>query len=114
MPATLITKLVWAGPYPTTLQTLTETAFDVTNGNTFRPSGNDLLIILGGAAGGTYTLTTPANRRGRTGTITTNAIAAGAMEILGPFKQLDGWQHADGIHVTASVNTIKVAVIKLR
>lgn len=114
MPATPLTKLQWSGPYPKTLTTLTFTAADNTNGNSFRMSGSDLLLINGGAAGGTYTVQGPENARQRTGNITTNAIAASAIEVLGPFKKLDGWQQSDGLRVTASASTILLAVIRLR
>lgn len=114
MPATALTKLAWAGPYPTAFQALTKTAADNTNGNSFKMSGNDLLLVHGGSAGGTYTVQGPASARGRTGTITTNAIAAGAIEVLGPFKKQDGWLNSDGIRVSGSANTILFSVIRLR
>lgn len=114
MAFTALTKLAWDGPYPTALQALTKTGADNTNGNSFKMSGNDLLIIHGGSAGGTYTIQGPASARGRTGTITTNTIAANAMEVVGPFKKLDGWQNSDGVRVTCSASTMKLTVIRLR
>jgi len=114
MPATPITKVNATGPYPTAFVTVTPVAADAVNGNSFAMSGNDLLVIFGGTAGGTYTVQGPANARGRTGAITANAIAVDAVEILGPFKNLDGWQNSDGVRISASVNTIKLAVIRLR
>lgn len=114
MPATALTKNTWTGPYPTTLPTLNFTAADNTNGNSFKMSGNDLLIVDGGAAGGTVTIQGPANKRNRTGTITTESVAANALKIFGPFKQLDGWLNSDGVRVTCSANTLRLAVIKLR
>jgi hypothetical protein len=115
MPATALTKLNWTGPYPTALSALTFTAGDNTNGNSFRMSGNDLLLVYNSAgSSGTFTLQGPANARNRTGTITTESIAAGAIKVLGPFKKLDGWQNSDGVRVTPSASTIKFAVIRLR
>lgn len=114
MPATALTKINWTGPYPTSLATLTLTAADAVNGNSFKMSGNDLLIVDGGAAGGTVTLTGPVNKRNRTGTITAEAVAATALKIFGPFRNQDGWLNSDGVRVQCSVNTMKLAVIRLR
>lgn len=114
MPATALTKLNWTGPYPTSLSTLTQTAADNTNGNSFKMSGNDLLLVDGGSAGGTVTVQGPANKRNRTGTITTQAVAANAIRVFGPFKNLDGWLNSDGLRVTCSANTLKLTAIRLR
>lgn len=114
MAATQITKIAWPGPYPTALTALTPVAADVTNGNAFKMSGDDLLLVFGGSAGGTYTVQGPANARNRTGTISAKTIAIGAIHVLGPFKKLDGWQNSDGLRIQASVVTIKLAVLRLR
>lgn len=114
MPATALTKLTWTGPYPTALSTLTLTAADNTNGNSFKMSGNDLLIVDGGSAGGTVTIQGPANKRNRTGTITTESVGTNALKVFGPFRNLDGWQNSDGVRVTCSASTMKLAVIRLR
>jgi len=114
MPATPLTKLAWTGPYPTALSTLTQTAATITTGNSFKMSGNDLLLVDGGSAGGTVTITGPVNKRNRTGTITTEAVAANAIRVFGPFKQLDGWLNSDGVRLVCSANTMKLSVIRLR
>lgn len=114
MAATALTKIAWTGPYPTSMATLTKTAADNTNGNSFKMSGNDLLLVDGGTAGGTVTIQGPVNKRNRTGTITTEAVAANAVRVFGPFRNLDGWLNSDGVRVTGSASTMKLSVIRLR
>lgn len=96
--------------------TLTFTAADTTNGNSFplATSQNVLLIVTNTAgAPGTVTITSVADRKGRTGDIATYSIAANSTAAFGPFP-FDGWLQADNtLHFTASATTIKYCPLQL-
>lgn len=114
MARTTLTKSDAPGSYPTAGVTVTFTAADTTNGNQFKMTANDLLLVRAVGASGTFTITTVANERGRTGNITTEAIADGAFKVLGPFKETRGWRQTDGyLYVTGSAAEVLFAVITL-
>lgn len=114
MARTTLTKQVAAGPNQTALTTLTWDVADTVNGNQFRPSGNDLILAWNtGASGHTTTLTSAPDERGRLGTITADAIAAGAIEMFGPVG-LNAWRQSDGyIYIDGNHAEVKFAIIQL-
>lgn len=113
MPRVDCPKTVAPGPYmPASFagQPLTLTAADVANFNSFKPTGRDLLIIYGGAAGGTYTIQSAADPQQRTGDFTTLTIAALAVHVY-CFNNLIGWLQSDGtIWIKGSAATILFGV----
>ena len=107
-------KTTVPGPYPASNFTglaTTLTAADATNFNSFKPTGRDILVVYGGAAGGTYTIQSAADPQGRTGDFTTLTIAALAVHTF-LFNNLVGWLQSDGtIWIKGSVNTVLFGVL---
>lgn len=103
------------GGYPSAGVLVPFTASDVSNGNYFTFTGKELLVVRNTAgSGGTFTIHSAPNQRGRTKDITTEALAAGAYKVLGPFTQKVGWAQSDGTFwVNGSATTIAFAVIVL-
>lgn len=100
--------------YPTTGAVLTFTAADTTNFERFVLTGTEVVLVWNtGASPYTYTVTSTADPQGRTGDITTAAIAAGAIHALGPFA-LDGWRQSAGgyLHIQASNTAVKWAIYR--
>jgi hypothetical protein len=98
MPRVDCPKTVAPGPYMPasfTGQPVTLTAADISSFNSFKPTGNDLLVVYGGAAGGTYTIQSAVDPQGRTGDFTTLSISALAIHVYA-FKNLLGWLQSDG------------------
>lgn len=109
-----LTKINGTSSYPTAGVTVSWTAADTSNKNSFRMTRDDLLLIRGNGGAGTYTVNTVANNRGRTADISAAAIASGAYRVIGPFKQLEGWQQSDGhMYFEGSAVEVEFAVIKL-
>ena len=101
--------------YPTTGAILTFTAADTTNFERFVLTDRDIVLVWNsGASPYTYTITSTADPQGRTGDITTAAIAAGAIHALGPFA-LDGWRQSAGgyLHMQASNAAVKWAIYRI-
>jgi hypothetical protein len=107
-----LTKTAFTGPYPTAASVLTETAEDTTNHTAIAVTDKTVIVIHNTHASSpfTYTITSVADAsHGRTGDITTAAIAAGVIRIIGPLG-LDGWRQTDGnLYVSASDVTVKFA-----
>ena len=89
------TKTTATGSYASAAVTIVETAADITNFNSFKPSGKDLLIARN-TGGSPYTITINSvnDQYGRKGDITTQSIPAGALLVFGPMAT-PGWQQAD-------------------
>lgn len=111
-----LTKTNAPGSYPTAGVTVTFTAADITDKNTFVLTGHDLVIAWNQHATdpATVTINSVANTRGRTKDITADSLLAGEMHMYGPFKELEGWvQSGGGLNLEASAADIKFAVIAL-
>lgn len=115
MPRTSLTKTSSTGNAATAFQAVTMTAADVANGNQFSAEGNDLLVAQNtGASSHNISLSSVADLQGRTGNITNEAIAAGAIKIIGPLKTL-GWCQSDGkIYCNADHAEVKFGIIKIK
>lgn len=114
--ATALTKTTAPGSYPTDGVAITFTAADAVNKDQFVMSGDDLLLVHNthGSTGYTFTITSIADPHGRTADIATEAIAAGVVRVLGPFKNKVGWVQSDGnLYLEANNAAVKFAVIKL-
>ena len=99
---------------PTDGQTLTQTAADATNLNYFPMTGNEVLIAWNsGASSRTVTITSVADKNGRTGDITADSIAADEIKIY-PFFKTEGWsQGANGqLYHEANHADVKFMVVK--
>jgi hypothetical protein len=113
MPRTTLTKSTAPGSYASAAVAVTMTAADTSNLNQFRCGGDDLLIIHNtGGSEYTFTITSVADPIfRRLGTITTEAIAAGAIKVFGPMKP-DGWVQSDGyIYCQANNAAVKFGVV---
>jgi len=96
MATTLLTATKALGSNEDVLTTLTMNACDIVNQNHFVATGNDLVIIHNtDVAEKTVTITSVANKWGRTGTLTAIAIPADGYRIFGPMV-VAGWA-SDGI-----------------
>lgn len=113
MPTTALTATAKTGAYATALGSLTMMAADVANGNHFVATNNDLIIAWNDSVT-PYTVTvTSTLLNGRSGTITTQAIAADEILIFGPTRN-HGWQQPSGvIEVSASNASVKFGIINL-
>ena len=86
---------------------------DFADGFSFAHTGKEVLLALGGVAGGTITINSVVDDYKRTGDITTYAIGAAEYVVFPPFA-LAGWRRADGtIWGAASIATIELAVLRL-
>jgi hypothetical protein len=114
MARSTVTKSNAPGSYPSAGVTVAFTASDTTNGNQFRMTGDDLLIVRAVGSSGTFTISSVANSLGRTRDITTEAISSGEYKVLGTFKQISGWRQSDGfLYFTGSATAVEFAVVKV-
>lgn len=119
MARTTLTRTTLQGPYPSLPVSansldVTFAAADTANHNQFVPSGDDVLLAWNSDPTNpyTFTLTSAADEKNRTGDITTYSLAAG--EIAAFRVKLPGWRQSDGyVYLTASNAAIKFAVLKL-
>src|ERR687891_559131 len=100
MPRVTHTKQTPKGPYPALPVTadsldIAFTAADITNLEQVVPSGDDLLLVWNTHAttAYTFTLTSVADDKGRTGDVTTYSLAAG--EIAALRLRRAGWEQSD-------------------
>lgn len=103
------------GDYGANEADITLTAADTGDGNYTVWAGSKLLIIADNPSGGalTLTVTSVANRYGRSGDITTYSIGAGELAIFGPFEP-DGWMQSNGqLYYAGSSADLDIAVIAL-
>jgi len=114
MARTALTKTTALGGYQAALTTLTMNAADIADLNSFVASGNDFLIVHNtNVAEQTITITSVADPFGRSGTITTEAIAADGYRVFGPMSLL-GWEQTDGsVYLQASAVDVLLGVITL-
>lgn len=90
------------------------TAADNVNGNEYRATGRELVLVYN-PTGGPLTVTVtsqPASRTGRLGDITTAVVAAGSLAAFQIFPR-DGWESGGVILIAASAATVEIAVIRL-
>jgi hypothetical protein len=93
---------------------ITMTAADVGNGNSFPFTGREILIVQNSdASGHHFTITSVADDKGRTGDVSSYAIAAGVIAVFN-FRGLQGgWQQSDGtVHISADDATVKFAILQ--
>ncbi len=119
MPRTALTVLTPPGPHPGTVSAdaadFAWEAGDNVNGNDFSPTGEELLLIRNDNVGAqTVTITTVADKLGRTGDITTYSVGIGEYAVFGPFA-VEGWRQTDGkIHVACSAADVMFALMRIR
>lgn len=108
MARALIAKVTAPGTNAGAGVPLTMTPADATNKNYFLCSGRSLLVVYNSGEGShTYTVNSTADERGRTKDVTADAIAAGAIEILGPFSSL-GWVQPGTNQINCEANDAEV------
>lgn len=114
MARVVVPATVQPGGYTDAGALLTEVAADVTLKN-YAVMGNRTLLIAhnGGASPYTVTVTSAADKFGRTNDLTAEAIAAGAIRIFGPFAR-QGWaQPGNQLFFEASNAAVLFAVLLL-
>lgn len=100
------------GKYPTDGVVVTETAADATNKEQVKLTGRELLLARNTGAGARTVTITSVAKDGRTGHITADSIAAGAIHVFGPFALL-GWAQTDGyLYFEAEHAEVKWSVIR--
>lgn len=115
MPRTNCPVTTVTSKYPTAGKAITLTDADTSNDNSCSFTGSEILIIHNTDVGSqTWTLTSVSDAiEHRTGHITTESIAAGAIRMVGPLAG-EGWAQSDGkLYFTGSDATVKFGVIKL-
>jgi len=88
-------------------------AADAVNGNSFRATGRELLLVDNPTGGPLNISVTsqPASRTGRSGDITTNPVAAGTVAAFQFFPR-DGWESGGLISLLAASASLRLAVIR--
>lgn len=114
MAETPLTKTTALGSYQSDILTLTMTAADVGNENSFVAGGNDLIVMHNtGAAQRTIKIVSEADPQGRSGDLDTVNIEIGEYCIFGPVKAL-GWRNSSGLVIIASNHAeVKIGVVAL-
>jgi len=113
MATTLLPSVEAPGCYGDALTVLPMTVCDFVNGNHFVCTGKDLVICWNSTAGAdTVTITSVANKWGRTGTLTAVAIAASSFAIFGPMN-VAGWSNGGIIEITAGSVDVFFAIVNL-
>ena len=116
MPRQAHTPVSLPGPWATAGEALTMTAADVANKEQVAASGKEIVIAHNsGAAPHAVTITSKAHApSGRTGDITTEAIAAGEIRVYGGPFPTNGWRQTDGqLYFEADSAEVKFGVIRL-
>ena len=118
MARTLLTPIAIKGPYPGTAGALALdfafTAADVANGNAFKLTGKEILLVSCPAVGYTITLTSVADNRKRTADITAYAVGIGLYSAFNFLGGLEGWLQTDGnVYIAGSNAGILFAVLQL-
>jgi hypothetical protein len=93
--------------------TVTLTAMDASNGNSYVATGTEILIFQNtDTAAHTITINSVADALGRTDTsLTTYSIAASTVAAV-QMSSLTGWQSGGLVTMTTSSNLVKVAVLR--
>lgn len=114
MPRTTLPKTSSPSPDPVAGVAVTLTAADVTNLNQFPWTGREVVVAQNtDTAAHTITITSVADERGRLGSISNEAIAAGVVRVYGPFSA-QGWRQTDGnVYLQADSALVKFGVIVL-
>jgi hypothetical protein len=115
MAPVLLTKTTAPGAYASAGVAVTMAAADAGLGNYFVAGGKDLLIARNSGAGDRHvTVTSGVDEFNRTGTITSETIAAGAVRVFGPFPA-EGWVQAGtrNVLVTADNAEVFLGVVSL-
>lgn len=99
--------------WPTAGTLVTFTAANPTDKEQFPLTGKEIVIARNsGASSRTITITSVAYN-GRTGNITAESIAAGAVRVFGPFD-INGWRQTDGnLYLEANHAEVLFAVLTL-
>jgi hypothetical protein len=87
---------------------------DYADGAKFTLTGKEIVIVGGGASGGTVTVTSVADpETKRTGDVTAYAVGTNEFAVLPQF-QLKGWQQTDGcLYLAANAATVTFCVLRL-
>jgi hypothetical protein len=105
------------GPFDTVNALGANITFNATvlTGDSFYCTGREILMFNGGAAGGTVTITSVANEKGRTEDITSYTIGANLVAMFGVgLTNKKGWMDSGRyISFVASAITVTCAVVKL-
>ncbi len=115
MSRALITPTVAPGPYAAAGIALNLQASDAGNHNYAPSTGRDLIVAYNTEVSTVrhVTINAAPDTFGRSVDIATEAIAAGAVRVWGPFPAL-GWKQADGsLYFTSDNASVKFAVIQL-
>lgn len=94
--------------------TITFTACDNVNGNSFTSTGREILFVQNTAgSSGTFTVTSVADALNRLDTsLTAYSVAAAGFAAV-QMKNLTGWQQSGSINLTCSAATMKYAVVQM-
>ncbi|HLW51314.1 MAG TPA: hypothetical protein VKW06_00600 [Candidatus Angelobacter sp.] len=118
MPApTNINVQIPLGAYPGTVGALAldllMTAADVTNGNSFQITGREILIVWNSdVSGHHFTLSSVADKKGRSGDVSAYAIAAGVISAFN-FNGTEGWSQGTGVcNISADNALVKFAILR--
>lgn len=115
MARTILTPTLVPADYATAGVAVTFTAWDATNGNRFKATGREILLAKNthASAAQTVTVTSQNDPFGRSGNITADSIAAGALHVYQLFP-LSGWADSSGyISVDSSTTDIQFAVLRI-
>jgi hypothetical protein len=102
------------GAYAANGADLAMSAADVSNMNQVVATGYDLIVAHNtGASTRTVTITSVADKYGRTGHITSYSLAAGEYAAFGPFE-LEGWKQSDGyLYFQADHAEVKFGIVAM-
>jgi hypothetical protein len=94
--------------------TLTQTACDNVNGNSFAFTGREILIVNNpDASVHTFTVTSIADSLGRTGDIANYSVAATTIAVI-HLDTIPGWRQSNGtILLACNSNLMKFGVLRL-
>lgn len=114
MAQTALTVIDMPGPWATAPSTITWTAGDASNGNSFVSTGREIVLVQNsdGAATHVVTITSTSDPQGRTGDATKTVPISGfvAFQLL----PTQGWQQGNGsVNMTVDSASLKFAVIRL-
>lgn len=91
-------------------------AGDVANGNSFECTGNELIIVQNtGASPYTFTITSVADEKNRTGDVSAYSLAAGDFAVFGAgLSNGRGWKQSNGLVYLAVENaSVEIAILRL-
>jgi hypothetical protein len=94
--------------------TITFTACDATNGNSYAATGQEVVLVQNtDSATHTFTITSVADPLGRLDTSLTNYTVLVSPGIVGiQMKNLNGWASGFVVSMTCSSNLLKFAVLR--